>query len=398
MSVLSRSRDQKPYIQVKDAILARSGMYYYTYEEVLAKGHKPKVVKDMYAEYRPPAVVAAAAPLFDLVPVPNAEHTMEDITSDNFHDHASGVVGGPISVVPMPDGINIGLKGRIAFYTKEAHNYYSAGNKETSADYTSVTVLVDNPEEVGYDLLMKEIVSVNNVAITQRGRGGKDVRVQDSAPVGKVIDDILNRRKDTMSILTKLLGLDGQQKESFAAEVKDSLQRFKGLAGEAKAQEIEGVIGKVASLTSSTSRDALLGVVRDAYVHSDTVLSKWKDTEKLIDGLYSRCLDAEEEVLAGIKDAEEGKEKKEDKDEKEKEDKGGKSKDSASVQDTALLIDAKISELQGSLPKMIADGIKAALGDGADVHGAAMGGVKDSVSAEDIDYSKYTDDAFGRLR
>ena len=39
----ARVVDRKPYIEVKDAIVARSGIYKYTYDEVVARGHTPKV-------------------------------------------------------------------------------------------------------------------------------------------------------------------------------------------------------------------------------------------------------------------------------------------------------------------------------------------------------------------
>jgi hypothetical protein len=301
----------------------------------------------------------------------------------------------------MPDGINIGLKGRIAFYTKTAYNYYTAGNKETSADYRSKTVLVDNPEEVGYDLLMTEIVSVNNVAITQRGRGGKDVRVQDTAPVGKVIDNILSRRNN-MGILAKLLGVNDQQEKSFSAVVKDSLSRFKGLTGEAQEKEIMGVVDRVSELTASPEREILANVVRDAFIHSDVVLAKWKESEGLIDGLYARCLDADAAVVAGIKDADDKKKEKDDDtkdaDDKKKE-KDGDTKDAdKKVQDTATLIDEKLGAFAGKLPGMITEGIKKALGEGGAAEtGAAVGGVQDSVTESDIDFTSYVENAFGRV-
>ncbi len=399
----ARVKDQKPYIEVKDAIVARSGIYIYTRQEILDRGHKPVQDKAFYREYRPPAVIARAAPLFDLVPVPNQEHTEEDITADNFHDLASGIVGGPISIVPMPDGVEIGLQGRIAFFTREAYNYYLEGNKETSADYTSKSVLVDNPDEVGYDLIMTEIISVNNVAITQRGRGGKDVRVKDSdIPVSAVIDAILNRRNDTMSILTKLLGLDKPQEKPFSAVVRDSLTRFGTLSAQDREKEVEAVLAQVTQFSDSPLRSSLIGVVRDSYIHADEVLAKWKDSEKIIDGLFARCTDSEDQLAASIQDKDEKPAESEEDEDDEGEDKKKEKKDEkvSDKKDTAALLDEKIAELRDALPGMIDASVSKILA-------AAAGGRQegpsldahrntDSAGADDIDYESYAVGAFGQ--
>ena len=363
MSILGRSQDKKPYIEVKDAIVARSGIYTYTRAEILARGHKPAQVKDYYKEFRPAAVIAAAAPLFDLVPVPNREHIDEEITADNFHEHASAMIGGPIEVVPMPDGINIGLKGRIAFFTKDAYDYYQAGNKETSADYISESVLVDNPEEVGYDLIVTKITSVNNVAITARGRGGQDVRIRDSMP-SQIFDKAVGRK--TMGVLS-LLGIGKREELKFSAAVKDSITAIqKATTAEKRGEIVDGILGKINSITDTPERSLLVSVVRDSFEHADDVLANWPKAEQVIEGIYARAIDAEKAIAAKISDAGDG--KKEDKKEKAEADgkegdddkkKEAESKDSAAA--VMAQVDEKFAAFRAELPGLLDGAIKSAL-------------------------------------
>lgn len=407
--ILNRNKDAKPYIEVKDVIVARSGIYRYTRDEILARGHKPAKVKDFYLEYRPPAVIVDAIPLFDLVPVPNQEHTDVEITPDNFHDLTSGIIGGPITAVAMPDGHEIGLKGRIAFFTKAAYDYYKGGNVETSADYVSESSLVDNPDEVGYDLIVNKILSVNNVAITAHGRGGKDVRIHDSAAAVESVEETI-RRRSSMGIISHILGFGEKPKDTFAAEVKDSLVKAKTMTAEQRSAEVERIMSFVSPFTDSDAKSALIGVVRDSFVFSEKILEKWKESEVVLNNLYARCTDAEAALAASVKDEKSGDEEDEKKKKEEDEKKKAQAKDAADaaaaaaagVKDAAALVDAKISELSASIPGMIDAGIKKALGltgGAGDPQGGQGGGrldrVNDSIdsSSDDIDFA--TKDAFG---
>lgn len=385
-ALLRHVQDKKPYIEVKDAIVARSGIYWYTKEEILARGHKPKVDKDWYAEFRPAPVIVASKNMFELVPVPNKEHTNEYITSENFHSLASGIVGGPIDVVPLEGTNDIALKGKIAFFTKDAYDYYMAGNKETSADYESVSELVDNPEKVGYDLIMTEIRSVNNVAITAHGRGGPKVRVQDSLPAPSSGLDIIDKTtgRTTMGVISAIFGFD-KPKESFSAHVKDALSAVKARSTDADIQTaLDGVMALVNPFTESHEKQSLIGAVRDSFRHPDEVQKEWSKTAPLLDGLYARCQDNEAAEVAAVQDAiakkdppkKEGDTDDDDTDDKDGKKKAAESKDSldaviASVQDSnKKYVDEKFGAFEKKIPDLIAEGVKAALGTGAAGEGA----------------------------
>ena len=394
----ARVVDKKPYIEVKDAIVARSGIYNYSYDEIVARGHTPKVKKAWYKELRPASVIVRSKDMFDLVPVPNKEHTDEYITPENFHTHVSGIVGGPIEVVALNDSQEIALKGRLAFFTKDAYEYYMAGNKETSADYESVSELVDNPEEVGYDLLMTEIHFVNNVAITAHGRGGSKVRVQDNMPEPNSIDKITGRH--SMGALSRFLGFDKSDK-AFSAHVKDAIEKARTADAAGKEEALNGVMGMVSGFTESPAKQVLIGSVRDSFTDPEKYVGGWKEAAPFLDVLYARCQDTDVQLVSEIKDAFDKKDDKGDgkkKDEEDDDDKDGKkkaaeSKDSlekvvAEIKDST---DEKIAALERKLPDLITASIKAAInpeaGSGA---GAAAGGQRVVDSApEGISDVKY---------
>ena len=90
-------KDGKPYITIKNGRIARSGIQYYTKEEILARGLVPKTDKPVYAEMRPANVVIKAKDLYRYVPFVN-EHTDYDVTPDNYREHMIGMTGGNIGV------------------------------------------------------------------------------------------------------------------------------------------------------------------------------------------------------------------------------------------------------------------------------------------------------------
>lgn len=393
----TRVKDKQSYFVVKDAVVARSGIYLYTYEEILARGIKPKTVKAIYKEYRPPAVIVEAQSLFELAPVVK-EHVEDVINSDNFAENTGGVLGGPITTVPIVGTEDIGLKGRLAFYTKDLYDYYQDGNKETSPDYDTEYEAVKNPDEVGYDFIVTKITAVNNVAVTKRGRGGPAVRVQDSAPEVNVIDTMLGR-KGEMSKFLNLLGLG-----KFSATVKDSLDRAQKLGADGRVKECDIVVGRLTkNLPESEARETLIGAVKDSFDYPAEVIGKWGEASKELDTLYANCKDSSmEKKPAGEKSDED--------DEDDEGKKESKNKDSAPVVDTdaaiarvtdtaSALVDEKFKALREELPGIITEGIKSALslgeGDAGSKGGKGKSRNVDSASdAEDITFE--ITGAFGR--
>jgi hypothetical protein len=296
------AKDRHPAILVKDAILARSGIYMYGRDELLAMGVPLKDSKTAYRVYRPPNVIVEAKDKFSFAVV-TKEHTVSDTSPDNFREQADGVVGDSIEVVTLDDG-TVALKGRIAFYTKDVAEYFESGNKETSAQYAMCLVPCGDPVRDGYDFVMTEIVSVNGLAITAHGRGGKHVRVLDSV---SVINTYVGGNRMKSGFLA-FLGI-GKAKDSgftFSDVLYRGIEKVKAL-GVADIAGIDGVVGEVMShvtpLGDSEAKEVLIGAVSDCLKNIDAVLSQKDAVAKKLNELYAKCQAADAEAVKRILDA-----------------------------------------------------------------------------------------------
>jgi hypothetical protein len=377
MGVLSKNvADKHPAIMVKPAILARSGIYVYGRDEMLAMGFTVKEDKPFYKVYRPPHTLVEAKDKFCFAVV-TKEHTAFDTSPENFREQADGVVGDSVEVVTLDDG-NIGLKGRIAFYTKDVADYFESGNKETSAQYRMALAPSSDPVKDGYDFVMTGIESVNSLAITSQGRGGESVRVLDSmAAMNKFIGG--NRMKGGF---LSFLGI-GKAKDAgfkFSDALFGGISKVRTLDASDSAG-IEKAVGEVmayvVSLGDSEEKEVLAGAVSDCLKNTEAVLAKREDVAKRIDELYGKCQDADAEVVKRILDAdgkgkEDDKDKEKDKDkdkgkDKEKEKEEGEGKDAAPKNFDAVIgaaIDKAFSKFEESIDAKIDAAMKKALGTG----------------------------------
>lgn len=134
-------------------------------------------------------------------------------------------------------------------------------------------------------------------------------------------------------------------------------------------KEVTGVMGHVARLGDSDDRKVLVGMVRDALSGAVELTAADDEAKKkvadAIDGLYGKCLDADEakakavvdEVLKGCSDKDNPENKK---DEPEKKDDKGKE---APQKDTAEIIEAAIKKaLDSGIEGMVEKAVAKALG------------------------------------
>jgi hypothetical protein len=369
------AKDRHPAILVKDAILARSGIYTYSREELLGMGVPLKDSKAVYRVYRPPNVIVEAKDKFSFAVV-TKEHTVSDTSPDNFRDQADGVVGDSVEVVTLDDG-TVALKGRIAFYTKDVADYFEGGNKETSAQYDMCLVPCSDPVRDGYDFVMTRITSVNGLAITAHGRGGRHVRVLDSL---YAINTYVGGNRMKSGFLA-FLGI-GKAKDSeitFSDVLYRGIEKVKAL-GAADTAGIDAAVGEVMSyvvpLGDGEAKEVLVGAVSDCLKNIDAVLAQKDAVAKKLNELYAKCRAADAETVKRILDADgkkdgtdgDGGAKPEEdgkKDDKEKKD--GK-KDSAPAKDAetviAAAIDKAFDKFGETIDAKIDAALKKALGEG----------------------------------
>ena len=292
--------DAQPYIEQKDVILCRSGIQYYLNSEIasfITEDNKPPKEKEWYKEYRPANVVVKAKKLCGNLPV-TKEHHSDWVTPDNWKELAGGVTGKEVEVEALDgeaDG-EIGLKSDITFYDKDLYEYYQK-HKEVSLGYTCKKHFVDNPEEVGYDILLDEITEVNHLAITQSDRGGSSVAVIDS-----LIGGMKPMRTGIWAWLAGKKQTDSKTALTFGKEVFTALKNSKGSTEEELSNELKGVFDSCAILKDCPQKDTMLNMIRDCYDNREKALENEEELTKTFDSMYvSLSGDSLKEIVDAVK-------------------------------------------------------------------------------------------------
>lgn len=278
----------KPFIEQKDVILCRSGIQIYHKSELINAGfitadNKPAVDKEWYREYRPANVIVKAQDLFKSLPV-TREHPSEWVDSINWKELVGGTLDKEVLVVALDgesDG-EIGLKSNITFYTAELYNYY-LDNKEVSVGYTCKKHFVDNPEEVGYDIILDEITEVNHLAITRAGRGGSSVAVIDS-----IIGGLKPMRTGIFALFAgkKQKAVNDSAPSSFGKEVLEAVKNSKGTTEEELASEMKGVLDSCAILKDCEAKDTLLNAVKDCFDNKEMAIAHEEELTATLDSMW----------------------------------------------------------------------------------------------------------------
>ena len=298
MAGITNSKDSEvsPFIEQKDVILCRSGIQLYHKSELasfITEDNKPPVEKEWYKEYRPANVVVKAKDLFKSLPV-TKEHPSEWVTPQNWKELAGGTLDKEIEVVALEGESEgeIGLKSNITFYTDELYDYY-LNNKEVSVGYTCKKHFVDNPEEVGYDIILDEITEVNHLAITRAGRGGSSVAVIDS-----IIGGMKPMRTGFFAFITsKKQKAVNDSVPSFGKTVLEAVKNSKGTTEEELAGEMKGVLDSMSVLKDCEAKTKLVDVVKDCFDNKEMTL---KDEDEVIATLDSMWIDIHGDSLKEI--------------------------------------------------------------------------------------------------
>ena len=382
-----------PYIKQKDVILCRSGIQLYSYSEAVAAIGEPPTKKDFYREYRPANVVVRAKELFKSLPV-CCEHPTEWITPKNFKDLAGGTLDKEIEVVALEGESEgeIGLKSNITFYTDELYNYYLK-NKEVSVGYTCKKHYVENPDEVGYDILLDEITEVNHLAITQAGRGGSSVAVIDS-----IIGGLKPMRTGIFAYLASKMQKDSKETFSFGKEVLKAVKNSKGTTEKELANEMKGVLDSMSVLKDCEAKDTLVNVVKDCFDNKEKALANEAELTSTLDSMwvdihgdslkeiaiaFAKLSGDKPESLVQNADAE-PKEKEETPKEKEEapKDEGSKEapkeEDGCKNKDSVMTKDDMLSAIKDAIPELVQNAVKEVLGLKDDAKPQINGGIVDS--------------------
>ena len=287
-SIFAKVTDSEasPFIEQKDVILCRSGIQLYSAKELeswITEDNQPPKLKNIYKEYRPANVIVKAKDLFKSLPV-TKEHPEVWVNPDNWKELAGGVLDKEVEVVALEGESEgeIGLKSNITFFTNELHDYY-LHNKEVSVGYICKKHFVDNPDEVGYDILLDEIVEVNHLAITRAGRGGSSVAIIDS-----IIGGLKPMRTGFFAFLTsKKNAVNKDSAPSFGKEVLEAVKNSKGSTEEELAGDMKGVLDSMSELKDCEAKDTLLDIVKDCFDNKDKVLANEADIVATLDSMLT---------------------------------------------------------------------------------------------------------------
>lgn len=395
----------KPFIEQKGVILCRSGIQFYTHNELkgmMTEDNKPPKEKSIYKEYRPASVVVKAKEKFISLPV-TKEHPSCWVTSSNFKELAGGVTGNDIDVVALEGDAEgeIGLKSSITFFTNDLFDYYQ-DNKEVSVGYTCSKKWVDNPEEVGYDIILTEIEEVNHLAITRRGRGGSSVAVIDSS-----IWRLKPMRTGIIAWLRSLNKKNGQkdsQALSFSSIVFDSLEKSSG-----KEEDVQPVLDSLAELKDCEQKELLINAVKDCFDNKELSLQHKEELSQQFDSMYvSISGDSINEIVNSIKslgtssqavsdtgtvndargEVEEDSASKEEKEEEKKEDEGKKEQ-----KDSSINLDSLKNDILQDVKAVVTDTVKELLNidDKKGVKGASLDSAETKNPVIERDYCSFLD-------
>ena len=407
----------EPFILQKDVILCRSGIQLYHKSEVasyITEDNKPAVEKEWYREYRPASVIVKAQDKCKSLPVTKEHPTIDWVTSENFSQLAGGVTSNDISVTAL-DGESegeIGIKSNLTFFTQELYDYY-LDNKEVSLGYTCKKHFVDNPEEVGYDIILDEITTINHVAITRAGRGGSSV---------SIIDTILGGLKQMRSNFFGALIAKKQKdsKESFGERVYNAVIKAK----DEKDKELNYVFDAINSFKDSEKKANIIAVVTDAFENKEKLKGNEEEFKKTIDAMYSAMCECSVEEITKMctstkdseckeeekkeedsedkeeeKKEEDSEDKEEEKKEEDSEDKEEEKKEEDSedkkeegTKDSSPLSKEDILKLMAeNLAPLVKDSVKEVLGikDSKGYGGMPAGSGESTVDISEYDYTKF---------
>jgi hypothetical protein len=257
------------------------------------------------------------------------EHPPEFINGDNWNRYSKGYTGSEVEIVGLGDG-EVGVESTIFFSTSDIYNYYLDGSEEVSLGYRARYSVVDNPEEVGYDIILDDIFEVNHLAVTKAGRGGPKVSVIDSLLGG------LYQMKTGLLFLLKRKGKTQDAQKEFLDTFVSALREATKLPSDKVQDALAPVIDSVTYLKDGKHKQLLVDMVTDCFnapkaalENKDALLEVVEKTYKAavqdsIDDVATVDEDGKGTGTANISDDEKDEEKK--REEKEKEKKGEEEK------------------------------------------------------------------------
>lgn len=233
-----RSKDDNGYLIVKDNPIAKAGVFEYLKSEIDGTSQSDEIVR----VYRPFETLLKNKDSFANKPI---KWTHEWVGKDGV-PQADGAIGSNITA----DTDSLMLKADLIIYNPELINAIENGLVELSPGYTG-----DISESKGrfngedYDAI-QEVSCVNHLAVVEKGRSGRDLRILDEKPnLTKGQKMAKSKFYDSLiELIKKFKDSDGA--EPVEPKVEDSLEnKAKALLEIAKGEADDGEkIAKIVEL------------------------------------------------------------------------------------------------------------------------------------------------------
>ena len=232
-------------MESKNIRIATSGIYDYAYEELDSLGLTLPCgaqKKKIYKVYRPAIVMEKSKDKFKMLPLTH-HHPAVPVDDVNFRDLVIGYTGDTVWVDHLDNRDEVGIRAMCVLYDSEALDAYERGEIQLSAGYHAVFDWAKGtaPDGQDYDIIMKDIISVNHVALLPLGRGGSDASIMDGAPEGNdnaSKDHVKEEDKDYPEYRGK-----GQEAVEFLAKKKNG--QVRGAFNRKEIGDIDIIWGKV---------------------------------------------------------------------------------------------------------------------------------------------------------
>lgn len=224
-----RSKDENGYLIVKDNPIAKAGVFEYLKSEIDGTSQSDEIVR----VYRPFEALLKNKDSFANKPI---KWTHEWVGKDGV-PMADGAIGSNITA----DKDSLMLKADLIIYNPELINAIEKGFVELSPGYTG-----DISESKGrfngedYDAI-QEVSCVNHLAVVEKGRSGRDLRILDEKPnLTKGQEMAKSKFYDSLiELIKKFKDSDGA--EPAEPKVEDSLEnKAKALLEIAKGEADDG--------------------------------------------------------------------------------------------------------------------------------------------------------------
>ena len=198
-----RHYDDNGFLFVEDCAILKSGVFEYlgieiSNDEGIIDGVKVEPDK-LYRVLIPVEELEKAKDTFKLLPIVN-DHTWLGDGEEDAKEYQEGSTGENIFV---QDGkLIVPMK----FTGKNIIEAIENGKEELSASYTNILKKSDNPE---YDFIAMDYTG-NHIALVDKGRCGKDVRVSNS-DINKLVNQEKNMSKKHKTKNEAILYIDGKE-------------------------------------------------------------------------------------------------------------------------------------------------------------------------------------------